>query len=97
MKERIEYVDKLKGLAIILVVMGHIAEKSMNITTTPFNIFYGSFHMPLFMFLSGIFAFKSFKEWNFHEVRYFITKKIKRILLPFITIGGGIRCFSVTI
>ena len=41
----------------------HVAEISMNITATPFNIFKGSFHMPLFMFLSGIFAFKSFKRY----------------------------------
>ena len=45
MSNRIEYIDQLKGFAIILVVMGHVAEKSMNITTTPFNEFYGSFHI----------------------------------------------------
>ena len=85
---RIEYIDLLKGFAIILVVMGHVAEKSMNITTTPFNEFYGSFHMPLFMFLSGIFAFKSFKDWNVGEVIIFLKKKATRILIPFIAIGG---------
>ena len=85
---RIEYIDKLKGLAIILVVMGHIAEKSMGITTTPFNIFYSSFHMPLFMFLSGVFAYKSFKNWDSHEVLLFLKKKALRILLPFIVVGG---------
>ena len=51
--DRIKYIDKLKCLAIFFVVMGHIAELSMNITTTPFNYFKGTFHMPLFMFLSG--------------------------------------------
>lgn len=93
MKDRIEYIDKLKGLAIILVVMGHIAEKSMNITTSPFNVFYSSFHMPLFMFLSGIFAFKSFKDWNINEIYSFIKKKTLRILLPFVTIGGMCSLF----
>ncbi len=88
MKERIEYIDQLKGFAIILVVMGHVAEKSMNITTTPFNEFYGSFHMPLFMFLSGIFAFKSFKDWNIGEIINFLRKKTARILIPFVTVGG---------
>ena len=88
MKERIEYIDKLKGLAIILVVMGHISEKSMNITTSPFNLFYDSFHMPLFMFLSGIFAYKSFKKWNLYEAIYFLKKKTLRILMPFVVIGG---------
>ena len=68
--------------------MGHVAEKSMNITTTPFNVFYGSFHMPLFMFLSGVFAYKSFKAWNVNEVMNFLLKKTLRILLPFLTFGG---------
>lgn len=86
---RIQYIDQLKGLTIVLVVMGHVAEKSMNITTTPFNDFYSSFHMPLFMFLSGIFAYKNFIEWNTSEVISFLVKKILRILLPFLTIGGA--------
>ena len=89
MKERIEYIDQLKGLAIILVVMGHVAEKSMNITGTPFYEFYTSFHMPLFMFLSGNFAFKSFKDWNISEAINFLKRKALRILLPFIVIGGA--------
>lgn len=88
MINRIDYIDQLKGFAIILVVMGHIAEKSMNITTTPFNEFYGSFHMPLFMFLSGIFAYKSFKDWNVCEIMNFLKKKVTRILFPFFVIGG---------
>ena len=86
---RIEYIDQLKGLAIIFVVMGHVAELSMNITTTPFNYFKGSFHMPLFMFLSGIFAFKSFQKWNIAESLRFIIKKTLRILVPFFVIGGA--------
>ena len=88
MINRIDYIDQLKGFAIILVVMGHIAEKSMNITTTPFNEFYGSFHMPLFMFLSGIFAYKNFKDWNVCEIMNFLKNKVTRILFPFFVIGG---------
>lgn len=85
---RIEYVDKLKGFAIILVVMGHIIEKSFGIVDTPINLFYESFHMPLFMFLSGIFAIKDFKEWNVSESIIFLKKKVLRILLPFFVIGA---------
>lgn len=85
---RIEYIDQLKGLAIILVVMGHIADKSMLISMTPFNEFYHSINMPLFMFLSGIFAYKSFKDWNLNEAMNFLKKKALRILFPFFVIGG---------
>lgn len=86
--DRIKYIDKLKCLAIFFVVMGHIAELSMNITTTPFNYFKGTFHMPLFMFLSGVFAFKSFQKWDIAESLSFVIKKALRILVPFVVIGG---------
>lgn len=75
-------------MAIIFVIMGHVAEKSLNIGDTPFNYFYASFHMPLFMFLSGIFAMKGFEMWNFREAISFIRKKLIRLLLPFFTVGG---------
>lgn len=91
---RIEYIDKLKGLAIILVVMGHVAEKGIGINDTPFNIFYSSFHMPLFMFLSGIFAYKSFKKCDVAEFVTFLKKKTLRLILPLLTIGGDILCSS---
>src|SRR5574344_539642 len=84
---RIQYIDKLKGMAILLVVMGHLAEKSMGITNSVFNLLYGSFHMPLFMFLSGIFAYKSFRNYNFEEINLFIQKKFFRVLIPFISVG----------
>ncbi len=88
MKERIEYIDKLKGLAITLVVMGHVADKSMLIATSLFNDFYHSINMPLFMFLSGIFTYKSFYKWDFNEIMNFLKKKALRILFPFFVIGG---------
>lgn len=86
---RIEFIDKLKGFAIFLVVMGHITEKSLGINNTPFNLFYSSFHMPLFMFLSGVFAFKTFKCYDMKEFLMFFKKKALRILVPFAVVGGG--------
>lgn len=86
---RIEYIDKLKGATIILVVIGHMASKSMLITDNPFNSFYASIDMPMFMFLSGIFAFKSFHEFSIKEVMEFLKKKFKGLLVPFLVIGGG--------
>lgn len=69
--------------------MGHVAEKGIGINDTPFNIFYSSFHMPLFMFLSGIFAYKSFKKCDVAEFVTFLKKKTLRLILPLLTIGGG--------
>ena len=86
---RVSFIDKLKGLAIIFVVMGHVTEYGLGVKSSPFNLFYHSFHMPLFMFLSGLFAYKSFRSWNLQETLVFLRKKALRILLPFVVVGGG--------
>lgn len=88
MNKRITYIDALKGLAIILVVCGHITEKSMGIDDSPFNQMYGSFHMPLFIFLSGLFAYKGMEKITIGMVWHFLQKKAIRILLPFLIVGG---------
>ena len=49
---RIQYIDSLKGFAIVLVVMGHIFGFSQ--PEDGINTFIYTFHMPLFMFLSGL-------------------------------------------
>ena len=86
---RIDYIDKLKGFAIILVVMGHVLEWGMGISDSPANLFYSSFHMPLFMFLSGLFAMKSFKTYNLAECQHFLYNKVRRIVVPFLVVGGA--------
>ena len=44
---RLQYIDVLKGIAIILVLIGH---RSVNECGT---VFIYMFHMPLFFFISG--------------------------------------------
>ncbi len=44
---RLQYIDVLKGIAIILVLIGH---RSVNEYVT---VFIYMFHMPLFFFISG--------------------------------------------
>lgn len=85
---RIEYIDKLKGLCILFMVMGHIMQISLGVNDVSFNSFYTSFHMPIFFFLSGLFVYKHFKSWNCSELWEFVSNKVKRLLLPFVTIGS---------
>lgn len=59
MKERIIWIDQLKGIAILQVVIGHILWFPMGFRNVVINKclllnFIYSFHMPLFIFLSGI-------------------------------------------
>ena len=70
-KDRIEWVDYSKAIAIILVIVGHaISEYSLDFPILEKVIY--SMHMPLFFLLSG-YVFK-IKE----------NQKIKRILIPYI-------------
>ncbi len=46
--KRLEYVDFLRGLAMLLVVYGH--SSPINLANETLN----TFHMPLFFFVSGL-------------------------------------------
>ncbi len=68
-KKRLDYIDTLKAIGILLVILGHISN--------PGTKFIYSFHMPLFFIISGFFIkFDiSFKK--------FITSDIKRLIVPY--------------
>lgn len=67
MKKRIAELDFLKGIAIILVIIGHgvsqiyLTEPELYQQNVLFRFCY-SFHMPLFVFISGIVASLTVKE-----------------------------------
>lgn len=74
MKQRYNYIDRLKGFAILSVIMGHLILQR--------NIIYesiSSFHMPLFIFLSGLVA--SIPSINN------ISDKFRKLLFPFFIVG----------
>ena len=66
----------LAGLAIIMVVAGHLGYEIMTFG----GLFpYYSFHVPLFLFVSGYFYQGSAEE---HPIPY-LKKKIRRLLMPY--------------
>ena len=73
--KRLDYLDYSKGIAIILVVLGHICSGG-NIKTYIY-----SFHMPLFFITSGYL----FNYSNVKSLKEFINKKAKAYLIPYIT------------
>lgn len=82
-KTRDRRADALKGFAILLVVVGHAIQVPYRYgigDNLAFRFIY-SFHMPLFMFLSGYVAALSTRPTN---ARY-ISDKAIRLLLPFLT------------
>ena len=72
---RIVYIDIIKGIAIILVIMGHVLSDPSLLR----NAIY-TFHMPLFFIISGYFL--KFKSENAFR------KNFRSLLVPYLAVGG---------
>ncbi len=84
--QRIPFIDFIKGIAIILVVIGHFIEMNMRQCgfTDPFSAVWSwiySFHMPLFFFASAYLTTISSRR---HSLFYSVIIKTETILLPYI-------------
>lgn len=97
MSERIGYIDSLKGLAILLMVMGHVIawqfpsyqialNENPHSTMLMWRIIY-TFHMPLLMFCSGLFALR-IKDYTWKAIRDNLWKRCCTLLVPFFVAGG---------
>ncbi len=69
MSDKIEWVDTLKFIGIVAVILGHIR--------SPLGEFIFSWHMPLFFVLSGFFIRLEL------EPLQFFNKEIKRLIIPY--------------
>ncbi len=84
-----DQINILKGLAIILVVVGHFypLHYSDSFWTHLNEIIY-SFHMALFMSISGfLYANSSFQVNSLSSYVFFIKKKSIRLILPYLSIS----------
>ena len=86
MKKRIGYIDMAKGLAIILVIVGH----SSFVPHIAKMILY-IFHIPLFFFLSG-FTLNVRKYETFSG--YFLNK-LKGLVVPFFLLNSFVFLFQL--
>ena len=88
--ERLPWVDSLKGVGILLVILGHSA-----IPDSVYQMIY-RFHMPLFFFLSGFLSHGEFSgQWAW--------RKVNRLLVPYFLYGllyiiviRAVKGFSLT-
>lgn len=89
MTKHIETIDILKGITIILVVIGHAVQgvassQHLTLNTEYSSIFilkqiiYG-FHMPLFFIIAGLFI----NSWVKRSFKEAILQKILRLLIPY--------------
>ncbi len=71
MQERHEWVDQLRFIGIIAVILGHIA--------SPFSSFIYSWHMPLFFMISGFFLDQRRQK----PISEIISNDFKRLMIPY--------------
>lgn len=83
-KERRSDVDIAKAICIVLVVVGHYFPDGAPVWYSTFRDWIYSFHMPLFMFLSGFLYALSGKGKSYAA---FLWKKVKRLLLPYVLVS----------
>ena len=84
MTKRLEWLDAMRGLTMILVVAYHVAQMSFGVnertsTSLPFLVL---FRMPLFFFVSGFLAYKANFEWTWLNALRLTWKKTKIQVLP---------------
>lgn len=79
LQERIYKFDNIKFLSIILVVIGHVIEEpyvndNMSTLLRSFFIFIYSFHMPLFVFISGLFQkrFNANNKLQINKIAFYV-------------------------
>lgn len=78
MEKRKRYIDIAKGIAMILVIMGHCKYVNQYL-----DIWIYSFHMPLFFILSGM----TFSIKNKSNLKEFIKNKFFKLLIPYILLS----------
>lgn len=98
-KKRDPYWDILKGIAIILVVLGHsiqfgasteYVQNKLFFEDMTYKMIYG-FHMPLFMFISGYFYYNSSAKGNTSEL---CAKIVRSLLIPIIVFSFIAKCLD---
>ncbi|MDY5966459.1 MAG: acyltransferase [Sodaliphilus sp.] len=84
-KQRIEYFDLLKGIAIFMVVMGHALTMCVRGLDAAFLFkLIGQVHMPVFFFISGYLTYKANADKQF--ITPGLKKRFIQLIIPFLVI-----------
>lgn len=86
-KPRLRYFDMLKGVAIFLVVMGHVITMCVReVDRTALFKFIEHIHMPLFFFISGWFTYKITSDGRVAVPA--LGQRALRLLLPMVAVSS---------
>lgn len=85
--KRIEYFDILKGIAIYLVVMGHVITMCIRgiDSSVSFKLI-GEIHMPIFFFISGYFSYRCVNGSSYAAPD--LVKRFKQLIIPFFVVSS---------
>lgn len=83
-KERLDYLDFAKCIAILLVIWGHT---TANRSTVAYKVVLYSFHMPLFFLVSGMVISRHRQTYDKAHWNSFIKKNIMTLLVPYLIWG----------
>lgn len=80
MEQRVTYYDQMRGLAIILMIVGHLTQFGFGWHNTDVNRFLEIFDMPVFFYISGYFAYKGLVTKS--DVLLQLWNKVRSIAIP---------------
>lgn len=80
---RIDWIDSLRGLAILLVVFGHVSRVSFEAAPGVLSALFSYVNMPLFFFLSGFVAWRAGRQWTAAFALRQLGGKALHLLVPF--------------
>lgn len=103
-KQRLQWIDAMRGFSMILVVFGHLQLcMGLDLDESTLCMILSTFRMPLFFFVSGFFSFRALDWWTKDRVTDIVARKTRAqivgtlvfcITLQFIT--EGIKGISLT-
>ena len=83
-KQRLEWLDALRGFTMLMVVTNHVYGFGFD-ANTKYSMFMSVcllFRMPLFFFISGFLAYKASFSWNARDTTDLIAKKLRVQIVP---------------
>lgn len=86
-KTRLHYFDMLKGIAIFMVIMGHVLTMCIrDIDSAVLFKFVEKIHMPIFFFISGYFTYKVLENGKLAMPKLGV--RVKQLLVPFFVVSA---------
>ena len=80
--KRIEYIDALRGIAMMLVIYFHIPSYCLGNAYIGFNDILEWVRMPLFFFISGFVFYKADRIWDSETIRKVLKNKFMVQIVP---------------